>query len=292
MRRAVIVGASCLIGIGSLGVGALALLPAQPEPPRVPVLVELFTSEGCSSCPPADELLIRLDEEQFVPGALVIPLSEHVAYWNGTWRDPFSDPGFTERQRTYHPLLGSTALYTPEMVVDGQAQFVGSQRMLAEHAIARATTTPKAVVDVSVRSAFAQGALQVELAISDTSALGNAAAVELWIAVAETGLETDVPRGENARRRAAPCGGCALTGSGGDSRWSRSRPVLHSRHRCDRTRVESVESACRGVSPGSADPTHPRSRSDRARLVHRRRETVKGSGSQRAQPQGAATRNT
>ena len=201
MRRAVIVGASCLIGIGSLGVGALALLPAQPEPPRVPVLVELFTSEGCSSCPPADELLIRLDEEQFVPGALVIPLSEHVAYWNGTWRDPFSDPGFTERQRTYHPLLGSTALYTPEMVVDGQAQFVGSQRMLAEHAIARATTTPKAVVDVSVLSAFAQGALQVELAISDTSPLGDAAAVEIWIAVAETGLETDVPRGENARRR-------------------------------------------------------------------------------------------
>ena len=142
---------------------------------------------GAQAVPPADELLIRLDEEQFVPGALVIPLSEHVAYWNGTWRDPFSDPGFTERQRTYHPLLGSTALYTPEMVVDGQAQFVGSQRMLAEHAIARATTTPKAVVDVSVLSAFAQGALQVELAISDTSPLGDAAAVEIWIAVAENG---------------------------------------------------------------------------------------------------------
>ena len=201
MRRSVIVGASCLVALGSLGAGALVLLSAQPEPPRVPVLVELFTSEGCSSCPPADELLIRLDEEQFVPGALVIPLSEHVAYWNGTWRDPFSDPRFTERQRTYHALLGSTALYTPEMVVDGQAQFVGSQRMLAEHAIARAITTPKAVVDVRVPNGFTQGALHVELAISDTSPLNNASALELWIAVTEIGLETDVPRGENARRR-------------------------------------------------------------------------------------------
>ena len=201
MRGPVIVWASWLVGLGGIGIGALTLLPGQPEPPRIPVLVELFTSEGCSSCPPADELLIRLDEEQFVPGALVIPLSEHVAYWNGSWQDPFSDAAFTERQRLYHPITGSTALYTPEMVVDGQAQFVGSQRMLAEHAIANAIATPKAVVDVTATGEAGRNALHVDVAISQTAKLGTAEALEVWIAVTETALETDVQRGENARRR-------------------------------------------------------------------------------------------
>jgi hypothetical protein len=188
-------------GLVGIGIGAFALLPGQPEPPRIPVLVELFTSEGCSSCPPADELLIRLDKEQFVPGALVIPLSEHVAYWNGSWHDPFSDSAFTERQRAYHPTTGSTALYTPEMVVDGRMQFVGSQRMLAEHSIASAITTPKAVVDITVTGEADQGPLQVDVAISETTTLGATEALEVWLAVTETALETEVQRGENARRR-------------------------------------------------------------------------------------------
>ena len=201
MRGPVIVWASWLVGLAGIGIGALTLLPGQPETPRIPVLVELFTSEGCSSCPPADELLIRLDEEQFVPGALIIPLSEHVAYWNGSWQDPFSDSSFTERQRAYHPTTGSTALYTPQMVVDGRMQFVGSQRMLAEHAIASAIATPKAVVDVTVTGEADQGPLQVDVAISETTKLGAGEALEVWIAVTETALETDVQRGENARRR-------------------------------------------------------------------------------------------
>ena len=201
MRGPVIVWASWLVGLAGIGIGVLTLLPGQPEPPRIPVLVELFTSEGCSSCPPADELLLRLDEEQFVPGALIIPLSEHVAYWNGSWQDPFSNSAFTERQRAYHPTTGSTALYTPQMVVDGRMQFVGSQRMLAENAIASAIATPKAIVDVTVTGEASQGLLQVDVAISETTKLGNAEALEVWIAVTESALETDVQRGENARRR-------------------------------------------------------------------------------------------
>ena len=112
---------------------------AASEEPRTPVIVELFTSEGCSSCPPADELLIMLDAQQPVAGALVIPLSEHVDYWNGLgWPDPFASTVFTQRQEQYARALATRGLYTPQMVVDGRLEFVGSQRHTAREAIARA----------------------------------------------------------------------------------------------------------------------------------------------------------
>ena len=180
---------------------ALLLFGPSATSPRVPVLVELFTSEGCASCPPADELLISLDEEQLVAGALVIPLSEHVAYWNRTWHDPFSSPVFTERQRSYHHILGSRMLYTPEMVVDGRRQFVGSQRMLAEHAIAHAVMMPKAKMSITIDSETASEGVEATVSISELSRLPTHVGVDLLIAVTEEGLEIDVQRGENARRR-------------------------------------------------------------------------------------------
>ena len=172
------------------------------EQPRTPVLVELFTSQGCSSCPPADELLIRLAEQQPIAGALVIPLSEHVEYWNRLgWRDPFSAPTFTERQRQYGDALGTNMLYTPQMVVDGRAEFIGSQRRLAEEAIAHAAASVKAEIDLAVTAGSAPGPVSVEVAVSRVSRLGVLGEADLWLAVTEEGLATDVRRGENAHRR-------------------------------------------------------------------------------------------
>jgi len=122
-----------------------------PPTPKVPVLVELFTSEGCSSCPPADKLLARLQRQQPAAGALIIPLSEHVDYWDGaSWRDPFSSPAFTARQGAYVRALRAQDTYTPEMVVDGQAEFVGSDEDAALNSISAAAEVRKAKVEVSV----------------------------------------------------------------------------------------------------------------------------------------------
>ena len=192
-----------VLGCSGLLWGSTWLQPARSasDPPRTPVLVELFTSEGCSSCPPADELLIMLDEQQFVPGALVIPLSEHVEYWNGLgWHDPFSAPMFAERQQDYGDVLGSV-LYTPQMVVDGQIEFVGSQRSVARQAIARAAVAPKAEMVLAITGDGRRQTVRVEVTVSGVARLGALGDADLWLAVTEGGLTTHVRRGENARRR-------------------------------------------------------------------------------------------
>ena len=164
--------------------------------PRVPVLVELFTSEGCSSCPPADTLLRQLDETQPVAGAEVIVLSEHVDYWNRLgWTDPFSSADFTARQEQYVTRLRAASLYTPQAVIDGAREAIGNDRATVIAAVAAAAAQPKGTLTVQVQDA-GDGAL----AVSVTGTVPGAAGADVFVAVAERGLTVHVTGGENARK--------------------------------------------------------------------------------------------
>jgi hypothetical protein len=182
---------------GAIGVAVVAAGRERSTPPaeRVPVIVELFTSEGCSSCPPADAVLIDLIEHQPVPGAEVIGLSEHVDYWDRQgWRDPFSNHSFTQRQNAYSASTGSSEVYTPEMFVDGGAPFVGSDRSQAISFITRAAAKPKPVVSLRVA---ASGADVLTVTIAPNKATASA---PVSLAIIEDGLSSSVTGGENAGR--------------------------------------------------------------------------------------------
>jgi hypothetical protein len=161
---------------------------AQAE---TPVLVELFTSEGCSSCPPADLLLAKLESTQPVAGARIIVLSEHVDYWDRLgWRDPFSSAQFTARQQEYSQIFRDTGPYTPEMVIDGGTGFVGSESAQALRAIAQAARAPKATVRIST----APGKVSIQ-------AEGVKGSADVLLAITERNLLSAVARGENAGRK-------------------------------------------------------------------------------------------
>jgi hypothetical protein len=153
------------------------------EPARAPVLVELFTSEGCSSCPPADRILEQLDPQ-------VVVLSEHVDYWNHLgWKDRFSSHAFTQRQEGYARLLHVDGPYTPQMVVDGTTEFNGSDTARALRVLKAAARRPKA----AVRIARATSGLQV-----DVSGAPHAAGV--YLAIADNSAKSQVGAGENHGR--------------------------------------------------------------------------------------------
>ncbi len=167
---------------------------AQADTPRAPVLVELFTSEGCSSCPPADALLGELVRRQPVPGAFVVALGEHVDYWNkGGWTDRFSSHALSARQNDYAAWFHNSTVYTPQMVVDGRTEFVGSDDAKASAAIARAARLPKA--QVSVASGAQPGVYTVSVRNLPLLAPGDAA--DVYLAVTESGVRSHVGGGEN-----------------------------------------------------------------------------------------------
>jgi hypothetical protein len=163
---------------------------------RQPVLVELFTSEGCSSCPPADALLEKLDREQPIAGAQIIVLSEHVDYWDHEgWKDPFSSAAFTARQVDYVRRFGRDEPYTPEMVVDGNAECNGSDAQKVGAVIRQASGDPK--VGVRIHAAASGDAVTIEV---DALPQGTAQKANVYLAHAAATGSSEVLRGENQGR--------------------------------------------------------------------------------------------
>jgi hypothetical protein len=178
----------------------------EPGGAPVPVLVELFTSQGCSSCPPADQLLTRLAESQPVPGAEIIAISEHVDYWNRLgWKDPFSSEIFSRRQEEYAGAIRGSDPYTPQMVVNGQVQFVGSNAGQAKQAIsAAANSLNRARVVVRLDDLQSSHA-RIHVAVSGAT-ISSRDSADVHIAITESRLRSDVSRGENAGRQLSHTG--------------------------------------------------------------------------------------
>jgi len=183
----------------ALAMAAILILPCPPVHAALPspILVELFTSEGCSDCPPADTLLRVLDSTQPVPGAQLIVLEEHVDYWDDQgWRDPFSSHVLTLRQSDYvDHLRVKNGPYTPQMVVDGSEAFVGSDRPQAGRALAREVNVPKISVKIGSLH-FERGKALAQVEIGPVPAKA-----EVFVAIALDHAQSQVLRGENGGRQ-------------------------------------------------------------------------------------------
>lgn len=171
---------------------------AMPQSSRTPVVVELFTSEGCSSCPPADALLVRMDGAQLKGNVQLIALEEHVDYWNNSgWVDPFSSADWTLRQNVYAGALGNGNPYTPQMVVDGTIEFLGSHPDKARDAILKAANKTKIPVTM-IPDSNGTGKENISVKVGKLEGISKGDAAEVWLAITETGLHSSVTKGENA----------------------------------------------------------------------------------------------
>ena len=164
---------------------------------RVPVLLELFTSEGCSDCPPADRLLGELDQNQPVPGAELIVLSEHVDYWDRQgWPDPYASKALTERQMAYDRTLKIREPFTPQFIVDGTIDMRLSRRERISDQLHAASAVGK--VPVSIESLRVEtGAAPAISGVVNAEAVPGNRSCELFVAVALDRADTQVLRGEN-----------------------------------------------------------------------------------------------
>jgi hypothetical protein len=192
-------GVAALIVISTFGWNDGAAAPRQSGTAPQPVVVELFTSEGCSICPPADALLKKLSEQQSLQGVQIIALEEHVDYWNHLgWKDPFSSNEFSQRQSDYARLFGTDGVYTPQMVVDGQSEFVGSRSLAAREAIQKAAKQPKAEIALVANVDSLPNKPAFEVQVKSLDRISVRGEMELWVAVTEKELQTDVKAGENS----------------------------------------------------------------------------------------------
>ena len=242
------------------------LASAQSRPP---VVVELFTSEGCSSCPPADNLLSRL--AQNLPDVEVIPLSEHVDYWNHLgWTDRFSSPLFSARQQDYGRAFHLESVYTPEMVVDGESEFNGSDWNRARQAIRKAAFEQKAALAIAMRGS---GLAHFQVA-GVPPGIRN---VDVFLAITESNLETRPRAGENDGRILRHTGVVRALNSVGhfdprksndysadarislNSQWSRDnvRLVLFAQDRSTRKIIGAAACAAGNLAATGFQPARP-----------------------------------
>ncbi len=192
---------AALVAVLSIGVLAVHPQTVRGAEARTPVFVELFTSEGCSSCPPADRLLQKLDGQP-LQGAELIVLSEHVDYWNHIgWKDPYSASMYSQRQSAYARRFGLDGPYTPQMVVDGTSEFVGSDSGLADKALQKAIGVAKIGVHLSSISADASNTLHAHLETGLLEGSFGARAADVYVAVALNHAESQVSAGENSGHR-------------------------------------------------------------------------------------------
>jgi hypothetical protein len=192
-------GVAALLVILNFGRTNSVAAPREPGSAPPVVVVELFTSEGCSSCPPADALLKKLSEQESVQGVQIVALEEHVDYWNHLgWKDPYSAAEFSQRQNDYAQVFGKDGVYTPQMVVDGQNEFVGSRSLAAREAIQKAANQPKVEVTLVASANSSPDKPAFEVQVKSLGGISPRNATELWVAVTEKGLQTDVKAGENS----------------------------------------------------------------------------------------------
>lgn len=202
-KNAIIVAVAAsfvLIGGYSLS-GESRAASAADNKTMQPIVVELFTSEGCSSCPPADALLLQLENAQPVEGAKVIALEEHVDYWNHDgWTDPYSSADWTQRQVDYVTKFKEKEPYTPQMIIEGRAEAVGGRESEVKQAIEQAASQPQTELKITAGNAASEAAPQFTVHAGKLTGNTDGDSAEVWLAVSESGLASSVNAGENSGR--------------------------------------------------------------------------------------------
>ena len=179
-------------------IGANIFQVAAQNEKRMPIIVELFTSEGCSTCPPADKLLQTLIEQQPVSGAEIIALGEHVDYWNRLgWTDPFSSAQFSNRQGYYSAFFKQREIYTPQLIVDGTRELTGKE---ASETLAAASKNPKGNLNLKVEKQTGN-IVSFKINIADLPKISEGDKAVVLLAITENNLTSNVSAGENNGRK-------------------------------------------------------------------------------------------
>ena len=205
---------------------------------RTSVLVELFTSEGCSTCPPADALLAKLDHDQPVDGAEIIVLGEHVDYWDDLgWHDRFSSHQYTQRQNQYGARLNVADVYTPQMIVDGTDQFVGNDASHAYRAIQHAAQSPK--VKLTLSPPIVDGH-KVSASVSSPASATTKPQADLYVALVDPTDSTEVRGGENGGHRLQHAGVVRTLQRVGSLKDLASRPLTFSLNAPENAKLDEM----------------------------------------------------